>query len=304
MSARPTIDPECLSEETASIDVVLRGRPRDLGGFTVQRTLPARERRMVGPFIFFDEMGPAVMAPGQGMDVRPHPHIGLATVTYLYAGAVFHRDSLGNAQEIRPGDVNWMLAGGGIVHSERTPPATRQAGGRVHGIQLWVALPRAHEEDAPRFEHHDAAALPVAVRPGARLRLLAGAAYGLTAPVGVLSPTFYVDAALESGATLPLPDEHAERAVYVVSGAVSCDARRFEAGNLLVFHAGAAAAVRAAAPARLILLGGAPLDGERHVWWNFVSSSTDRIERAKRDWQDGRFPRVPGDDVEFIPLPG
>jgi hypothetical protein len=292
----------CDESGKGAIELVLEGRPRDVGGFAVRRALPARERRMVGPFIFLDEMGRAELAAGQGIDVRPHPHIGLGTLTYLFEGEIMHRDSLGNAQVIRPGDVNFMLAGRGIAHSERSTPEARRRGGPVHGLQCWVALPAAGEEAAPRFEHHPAPALPAVRLAGVELRVLAGSAYGVAAPVGVLSPTFYIDAALAGGSSLALPDDHAERAAYVAGGTIACEGRRVGAGTLLVFRPGAEAVVRTEAPARLVLLGGAPLEGERHIWWNFVSSSRARIDRAKEDWREGRFPSVVGDD-DAIPLP-
>ena len=283
---------------------VIEGRRRDLGGFEVRRVLPAAGLQTVGPFIFFDHMGPAAFAPGAGVDVRPHPHIGLATVTYLFDGAFMHRDSLGSAQLIRPGDVNWMVAGRGIVHSERTPPALRAApgGGSLHGIQTWIALPRAQEEVAPAFEHHPAATLPEIVAPGVSMRLIAGAAYGREAPTSVYSPMFYLAATLESGATVELPGEYAERAVYVVEGAVEIAGEPYGVGSMILYEAGSPAALQAVTHARVMLLGGAPLDGPRHIWWNFVSSSLARIERAKDEWREGRFAAVPGDD-ERIPLP-
>ena len=282
---------------------ILDGRRRDLGGFSVRRVLPAAERRLVGPFIFFDHMGPADFAPGQGIDVRPHPHIALATVTYLFEGELMHRDSLGSAQPIRPGAVNWMIAGRGIVHSERTPPDVRARGGRLDGIQSWVALPKAREDDAPRFEHHAAESLPEVERDGARLRVLAGNAFGATSPVGVASPTLYVDCVLERSATLDVPDEHPERAVYVAHGEVTVQGASVGEGQMIVLPPGVRARIAADEDARLMLLGGAPLDGERHIYWNFVGSTPERIEAAKRDWREGRFPKVPGDEHEYIPLP-
>ncbi|HEX6837245.1 MAG TPA: pirin family protein [Polyangia bacterium] len=282
---------------------ILDGRRRDLGGFSVRRILPAAERRLVGPFIFFDHMGPADFAPGQGIDVRPHPHIALATVTYLFEGEILHRDSLGSAQPIRPGAVNWMIAGRGIVHSERTPPDVRARGGRLDGIQSWVALPKAREDDPPRFEHHAAHSLPALERDGARLRVLAGSAFGLTSPVGVASPTLYVDCELLHGATLEVPDEHEERAVYVAHGEIDSANASIGEGQMMVLPPGARVRITADGEARVMLLGGAPLDGERHIYWNFVGSTPERIEAAKRDWREGRFPKVPGDEHEFIPLP-
>ena len=285
-----------------SVALIIEARPRDLGGFSVRRALPSGGRRMVGPFIFFDHIGPTEMPPGHGIDVRPHPHIALATVTYLFAGEMDHRDSLGSHQTIKPGDVNWMLAGRGIAHSERSGDEVRRRGGPLHGIQSWVALPIADEENAPRFDHHPAATLPQIERPGAALRVVAGTAYGARSPVAVCSPTLYVAATLETGATLPLPDEHPERAIYVVEGELTCGARRVATGTMAVFHAGAAE-VRALVPSRFVLIGGAPVDRERHIWWNFVASTPERIERAKADWREGRFGVVPGDEREFIPLP-
>lgn len=304
MNVLPSVDPVCAgSAATSAIALVIDGRPRDLGGFAVRRVLPAAARRLVGPFIFFDHMGPAEFEAGQGIDVRPHPHIGLATVTYLFDGEIVHRDSLGSHQAILPGDINWMTAGRGIVHSERTGAEKRRAGSRVHGLQLWVALPLAHEETAPEFHHHPAATLPSVDLGGARIRVLAGSAYGQTSPVAALSPLFYADVALPAGGELPLPREHAERAAYVVDGAVCVGEERAERGRMLVFAQGAEVVLRAVTDARLALIGGAPIDGERHIWWNFVSSSEARIEQAKKDWQEGRFPKVPGDEAEFIPLP-
>lgn len=260
---------------------------------------------MVGPFIFFDHLGPTALPPGRGIDVRPHPHVGLATVTYLFAGEMVHRDSLGSHQPIRPGDVNWMLAGQGIVHSERTGDEVRRRGSPLHGIQSWVALPRAQEAAAPAFHHHPAATIPRVQRPGADIRVVAGHAYGALSPVGVVSPTLYVAATLEPGTVLDVDPDHPERAIYVVEGEIAAGERRFEAGTMIVLHPGPAA-VRALAPTRLVAVGGTPLDGERQIWWNFVSSSTDQMEQAKRDWRArnlARFPLVPGDDREFIPLP-
>ncbi len=287
----------------SAVERVIEGRPRDLGGFSVRRLLPASGRRTVGPFIFFDHMGPAGFAPGRGVDVRPHPHIGLATVTYLFDGALMHRDSLGSAQLIRPGDVNWMVAGRGIVHSERTPPALRAdpAGARLHGIQTWVALPRAVEQAEPSFTHHPAATLPEIRRNGCVLRLIAGSGWGERSPVAVSSPTVYAAAELAEGSALDLPNDAAERAVYVVDGAVEVAGRRCVEGELVETVAGPAV-VRALATSRLVIAGGAPLDGPRHIWWNFVSSSPERIERAKEDWREQRFATVPG-DAERIPLP-
>jgi redox-sensitive bicupin YhaK (pirin superfamily) len=286
------------------IDTVILPRTHDVGGFEVHRALPASERMMIGPFIFFDQMGPGEFLAGRGLDVRPHPHIGLATVTYLFDGEILHRDSLGSAQPIRPGDVNWMTAGRGIAHSERTDPALRVHANRLFGIQSWVALPKAREEIAPAFVHHPAATLPAVAEGGMRLRLIAGTGWGLTSPVAVSSPLFYADATLAPDADLPLPAEHEERGAYVVRGSVEVAGTRFEAGRMLLFRAGDQLALNAGRDgARLLLLGGAAMDGPRFIFWNFVSSSRERIEQAKADWKAARFGKVPGDDREFIPLP-
>ena len=263
--------------------------------------LPWGGGRMVGPFIFLDQLGPVAFAPGQGIDVRPHPHIGLATVTYLFEGELVHRDSLGVVQTIRSGDVNWMTAGRGIVHSERTSPELRAGGQRMHGLQSWVALPGEFEEAEPSFDHTPAAKLPEQDRDGVRLRVIAGRAFGLTSPVQVFSEMFYVDAAMSAGAALDIPEEYAERAAYVLQGKVSAEGQDFESGTLLIFTSGSRAHLVAKGVSRVALLGGAPV-GERHIWWNFVSSSRERIEQAKRHWADGAFPQVPG-ETEFIPLP-
>jgi len=291
---------------SASVELIIEGRSRDLGGFVVRRTLPSIERRLVGPFIFFDHMGPVRLPPGDGLDVRPHPHIGLATVTFLFEGEILHRDSLGSRQPIRPGDVNWMLAGRGIVHSERTEPALRAAGVRAHGIQSWMALPLKDEASAPRFEHHDAAALPRLERPGAILDVIAGQAFGATSPAGVLSPTLYVHARLEAGARLPVDDQHAERAVYVVEGTITIDERTFGPATMAILAPGVVTEVTAREPARLMLIGGARLDGPRFIDWNFVSSDKAQLQRAKAAWRADDttwFPKVPGDELERIPAP-
>ena len=292
-----------IEQQSDGVLLVIDPRPRDLGGFTVRRLLPAAGSRMVGPFIFLDHMGPAVMERGAGMDVRPHPHIALATVTYLFEGEIVHRDTLGSERAIHAGDVNWMLAGRGIAHSERSSPEERARGVRLHGIQSWVALPTAHEEDAPAFVHHPARTLPKVAREGAQLTVIAGTAYGARSPVGVLSPTLYVEARLEAGAGLVVDDEHPQRAVHVAEGVVRIGGRRIGAGVMAVLRPGARVTVEAEEAVRLMLVGGAPLDGDRHIWWNFVSSSQERIERAKDDWRQGRFGKVPGDEKEFIPLP-
>ena len=286
--------------------VALRILPRahDLGGFEVRRALPSTERQMVGPFIFFDQMGPGGFLTGRGLDVRPHPHIGLATVTYLFEGQILHRDSLGSAQPIEPGDVNWMTAGRGITHSERTDPALRGHANRLFGIQSWVALPAAAEECAPDFVHHAAATLPVLDAGGARVRLIAGEAWGARAPVATVADLFYADATLAPAAALPLPDGHEERAAWLLEGEVTVGPDTFAPGQMLIFRAGDRMSLRAGPTgARVLLLGGAAMDGPRHLFWNFVSSRPERIEQAKADWRAGRFARVPGDEAEFIPLP-
>jgi redox-sensitive bicupin YhaK (pirin superfamily) len=286
---------------------VLTTRQRELvEGFKVRRALPSAGRRAVGPFVFLDQMGPEVLREGRGLDVAPHPHIGLATVTYLFAGELVHRDSLGTLQTIRPGDVNWMTAGRGIVHSERSPQEARRGGSGLFGIQSWVALPKSNEEDEPDFSHYAAGALPVVEGEGKRVRLVAGSLYGARSHVATLSEMFYADATLEAGARLPVPAQHEERAAYVVEGAVELprEGATFEAGQLLVFKPGEEITLAAQGPsgARLMLLGGEPPDGARHIFWNFVSSSIERIEQAKEDWERGRFAPVPG-ETERVPLP-
>lgn len=284
------------------LDAVIVPRSRDLGdGFHVRRALPAAERRQVGPFVFFDQMGPGDFKPGEGLAVRPHPHIGLATITYLFEGEILHRDSLGTVQPIRPGEVNWMTAGRGIVHSERTPPELRASGSRVFGLQAWVALPADQEESDPAFLHLGIEALPVLTHGGASLRLIIGSWLGARSPVPAYSDMLYADLTIERGGSTRLPAEHEERALYVAQGEVEVDGQAYGAGQLLVFTAGTSVAVGAASGARAMVLGGAPI-GERFVWWNFVSSSKARIQQAADDWKAGRFPTVPGDD-EFIPLP-
>jgi redox-sensitive bicupin YhaK (pirin superfamily) len=290
-----------------TVEVVVVPRTSDLGdGFHVHRALPSASRRMVGPFVFLDAFGPTVFAAGRGLDVRPHPHIGLATVTYLFEGEILHRDSLGFAQPIRPGELNWMTAGRGIVHSERTAAAQRAHGATLAGVQAWVALPRADEDLAPAFAHHGGDELPLIDDAGARVRVIAGALGGVTSPAVTRSALFYADASLAAGARVELPRDHDERAFHVVDGTVAVvgDSARYAAGQLVVVRPRAEAVVRAVdGPARIMLLGGAPLDGPRIVWWNFVASSRERIEAAKTEWRERRFARVPGDDVEFIPLP-
>lgn len=285
------------------VTAVIEPRPRDLGGFSVQRVLPSARARMVGPFVFFDHMGPAQFPAGTGIDVRPHPHIGIATVTYLFEGEILHRDSLGFEQPIRPGDVNWMTAGRGIVHSERETPEVRASDHRLNGIQSWIALPQANEETAPGFFHHPAETLPEMSQGAATLRLIAGSAFGHTAPAATFSKMFYLDAHLPAGASVTLPDDHQERAIYVAGGAIKIAEETYTPGNMAVVAAGAEVAIEAIGDSRAMLLGGEALDGPRHIWWNFVSSSKDRIEQAKDDWVNERFEKIPGES-EFIPLPG
>ena len=280
---------------------VIDGRKRDLGGFVVRRVLPFAERPMVGPFIFFDHLGPAAFGPDHGIDVRPHPHIGLATVTFLFAGSLEHRDSLGNVVEILPGDVNWMTAGRGIAHSERSPQAARAGGFRIHGIQSWVALPDGLEDVAPAFAHHSAATLPQLRVGEVDLTLIAGHGFGRESPVNALWPTLYVAAQMPAGAALTVPLEHTERALYVVSGAVECGSTTLVAGQMGIL-APVEVALRAVGPTRLMLLGGERFPTARHLFWNFVASSPERIEAAKLRWKDRQFPVVPGES-EFIPLP-
>lgn len=304
MSRLPDQDPDVRKPESCpSVETVIVPRARDLGGFEVRRVLPSIERRMVGPFIFLDQMGPATFPAGQGIDVRAHPHIGLATVTYLFRGTIIHRDSVGSIQPIVPGDVNWMTAGRGIVHSERSDPALRTAAHDTYGLQLWVALPKQHEETAPRFAHHGAAELPSMEGDGVRARIIAGSVFGRTSPVETFSDLFYADAAIEPGARLALDAAHEERAAYLLEGTAEVGGTVFEPGRLLVFAPGRETVIAAPRGAKLVVLGGEPMDGPRHIWWNFVSSSKDRIEQAKQDWRRDRFGvAVPG-ETDFIPLP-
>lgn len=285
-----------------SIALQIVPRVRDLGGFQVQRVLPSSRRKMVGPFIFLDQMGPAILQPGEGVDVRPHPHIGLATVTYLSAGEFLHRDSVGSVVTIRPGDVNWMTAGSGIAHSERTPGCARPAGGPISGVQLWVALPKAYEEVEPGFAHHDRATLPMVEDQGARVRVVAGSFLGARSPVQVLWETLLADVALAAGAVLPISAHYDERAIFLTHGQLEIGGRVLDAGPMYVLKPGVPVDVRAVTPATFVLLGGEPMDGPRHIWWNFVSSAQDRIEQARADWQAGRFRPIPG-ETERIDAP-
>jgi len=304
MSVLPTTEPECLKGVSPDVEVSIEARMRDLGeGLLVRRLLPSRARRAVGPFIFFDHLGPAVFAPGSVADIRPHPHIGLATLTYVFEGEMVHRDSLGSVQPIRPGEINWMAAGRGIVHSERTPPELRASGFRLHALQVWVALPAPRQEDEPAFFHIGAEEIPEIAGRGVRLRVLAGAAYGKTSPLLIPSPLFYVDVEMAAGSALPLIEGPEERAAYVASGTIRCGAEAAGAGKMLVFASGARGEIIADSESRLVLFGGAPLDGPRHLLWNFASTSQARLEQAARDWKEGRFPKIPGDETEFVPFP-
>ena len=287
---------------SSSVALVIKPRTRDLGGFEVARVLPYAKHRMVGPFIFFDRMGPSDFPAGEGINVRPHPHIGLATVTYLLDGEIMHRDDLGYAQAIRPGDVNWVTAGRGIVHSERTRDEVRDQPSTVFGIQSWIALPKDQEECDPGFFHHPADTLPVISQPGMDMRLIAGSAYGEASPVETTSPMFYLDVHTDAGVTLDITNEYAERAVYIVAGDIQLDGTSYGENEMLVLNPDADIDVTASSGTRFMLHGGDPIDGERHIWWNFVSSSKERIEHAKDDWKSGRFGTIDGDD-EFIPLP-
>lgn len=310
MSWNPALEPQCPEAGSLeAIETVIIPRARDIGGFEVRRALPAPRRQMVGPFIFFDQAGPAEFLTGQGIDVRPHPHIGLGTVTYLYEGEFEHRDSLGTHQMIYPGEVNWMVAGSGVTHSERTSAATRRGDSRLFGIQTWVALPESHEDSPASFEHHGKAALPLLEGEGKEVRLILGSAWGEKAPATLYSETFYADVQMQPHAKLPLPMDHEDRGIYVSAGAVEIAGEIFEAGRMMVFRPGDEITVTAGPMgARLMALGGATLNGPRYIWWNFVASSRDRIEDAKAawaagDWQQGQFQLPPGDDQEFVPLP-
>ena len=286
----------------SAIELLIEPQTKNLGEFTVRRTLPAKQKQRVGPFNFFDHMGPADFAAGSGVNVRAHPHIGIATITYLFAGKILHRDSLGNCQVIEKGAVNWMTAGRGIVHSERTPPQLQRSGSHLHGIQSWVALPVELEEVEPAFAHYPLDGIPQVDLPGARISVITGTAYGRTSPVRTSSDTLYVETDLDAGAELMVPVDCDETAVYAVSGDVYIDGTALAAGTMAVLRCGDAVSLTTHAGAKVMLLGGATLSGERTLWWNFVSSSKERMERAKKDWRSGRFDPVP-EETEFIPLP-
>jgi redox-sensitive bicupin YhaK (pirin superfamily) len=305
MSFFPGKDPEAGDKFSCeAIAHVIVPRTVDLGdGFSVRRALPSIQTRMVGPFIFFDHFGPAEFKAGNGLDVRPHPHIGLATVTYLFDGEIMHRDSLGTAAPIKPGEVNWMTAGKGIVHSERTGPELRSSGSPIHGLQMWVGLPAAKEEMDPGFAHHATSEFPMVTDAGKSVRVVVGSLYGTKSPVPTVHETIFGDVHLTAGTSMPLDADHEERAVYVIKGAIDIAGDKFEPGRLLVFKRGDRITIMAATDAHFVIVGGAPMDGPRHIWWNFVSSRKERIEQAKADWTAGHFDKVPGDEIEFIPLP-
>jgi len=310
MSWNPALDARYPTDDSVdSIETVIVPRARDLGGFEVRRALPAPRRQMVGPFIFFDQMGPAEFVTGKGIDVRPHPHIGLATVTYLHRGSIHHRDSLGTDQWIAPGAMNLMVAGHGITHSERIDGDALKKPQSLFGIQTWIALPKGAEDRVAAFHHAPKDDLPLLEGEGKQVRLIMGDAYGARAPVETPSEMFYLDAVLEPGAKLPLPDNHEDRGAYVLEGEVEIAGGAFAAGRMMVFRPGDRVSMKAGPQgARVMLLGGATMEGERYIWWNFVASSKERIEEAKEawragDWQNGRFQLPPGDDAEYIPLP-
>jgi redox-sensitive bicupin YhaK (pirin superfamily) len=304
MSWLPTSDPVLGDVKSCNaLDLVIVPRVRDLGGgFNVRRALPHGRRQMVGPFIFFDHFGPVQFIAGQGMDVRPHPHIGLATVTYLFDGSIMHRDSEGNIQEIMPGAMNLMTAGRGIAHSERTPDVSRKKGSSMLGLQSWIALPAEREEIAPSFQHFDAATLPVVEDKGLKARVIAGSAFGAKSSVEMVSDWFYVEVAAEACTSVPLDATYEERAIYLVEGEVAIAGERFAAPQMLIFRPGDAITIKTVQKTRMMFLGGTAMEGPRHIWWNFVSSRKERIEAAKEDWKSGRFDPVP-QETEFIPLP-
>jgi len=298
--------PDPVPGDAASVDAVetvIVPRAVDLGEMTVRRALPSVQRQMVGPFIFFDQMGPAEFLTDQGIDVRPHPHINLATVTYLLEGQIYHRDSIGSAQAIEPGDVNWMRAGKGIVHSERTAPELRRTGQRLFGLQTWVALPEADEESDPQFLHHGAEELPFAQDGAASLRLVAGSTHGLASPLKTASETLYADLALKAGGRFDIQPTHEERALYIVTGTIEIGNDTHEGGTLLILRTGEPVTIRATRDTRAMIFGGEPMEGPRYIWWNFVSSRRERIEQAREEWRSGRFDTVPGDETDFIPVP-
>jgi redox-sensitive bicupin YhaK (pirin superfamily) len=304
MSWSPCPDPVLGDAASVNaVETVIVPRAVDLGEMTVRRALPSTKRQMVGPFIFFDQMGPAEFLTDQGIDVRPHPHINLATLTYLFEGEILHRDSLGTEQTIRPGAVNWMRAGRGIVHSERTGAERLRDGQRLFGLQTWMALPQAVEEADPQFLHHGADDLPVIDADGVTARVIAGRAFGATSALQTASETLYADLRIRAGRSVPIDAAYEERALYTIAGTVEIAGDSFQAGQLLILRPGDAITLKASSDARVMLFGGAPMEGPRYIWWNFVSSRPERIEAAKEEWRRGRFDTVPGDEAEFIPLP-
>ena len=309
MSWNPTQKPDVpLAEEVDQIETVIIPRAKDLGGFEVRRALPCLKRQMIGPFIFFDQMGPAEFLTNEGIDVRPHPHIGLATVTYLLKGEILHRDSLGTTQRIKPGEVNWMIAGKGITHSERTAEDVRQQPSELFGLQTWIALPEKDEETSPGFQHLAEGSLPVIEDNDKHIQLILGKLYGEEVPITTFSDMFYADVQLQAGAQLPLDPDHEEHGVYVLDGEVEIAGQSFGRHHMLTFRTGDRITIRAKKASRIMLLGGDTLEGPRHLWWNFVASSKEKIEAAKEawrqgDWESGRFHLPPDDNDEFIPLP-
>ena len=304
MSWNPCPEPTLGDRASAyAVETLVVPRAVDLGEMTVRRALPSTKRQMIGPFIFFDQMGPAEFLTDQGIDVRPHPHINLSTLTYLFEGEIRHRDSLGTDLAIQPGAVNWMRAGRGIVHSERTSEARKRDGQRLFGIQTWMALPTYEEESDPAFMHYGAEALPLIDASGVQARLIAGQAFGTASPLMTASETLYADVQLKAGTRMPIDADYDERAIYTIGGTIQVAGDTFEPGQLLVLRPGDPITVAAASEARFMLFGGAPMEGPRYIWWNFVSSRLERIEAAKEEWANGRFDTVPGDEADFIPLP-
>lgn len=303
MSWLPTTDPACTTDCPPSVEMVIIPRASDIGGFEVRRALPFRSRRMVGPFIFWDQMGPGEFLSGKGLDVRPHPHIGLSTVTYLVDGSIDHKDSLGTDQRILPGDINLMTAGRGITHSERTGQDIRMHPSHIFGIQSWVAQPKSHEEGAPAFIHGARDTLPTFQDAGVHGRVLLGEYLGVASPVATQWPTLYLDVSLQAGARMTVPPTTEERALYPIAGEIEIAGTRYKSQQMLVLRPGDTVTITAVQPVRLMILGGAAMDGPRYILWNFVSSSRERLEEAKAQWQRGEFPAVPGDDGDPIPIP-
>jgi redox-sensitive bicupin YhaK (pirin superfamily) len=300
MSLQECLQPVC-THASGAVATIIQPRPRDIGNFQVRRVLPAAAQRRIGPFVFFDEMGPAQLAAGQAMDVRPHPHIGLSTLTWLFEGEILHRDSLGYVQPIRPGEVNWMTAGRGIVHSERTPDHLRGQAHSMHGIQCWVALPDGEEDIAPQFQHYPGAEIPSRSLPGVTIQLVAGSGWGMHSPVQVHSKLCFAQVDMQAGRQLELADNFPERGVYIVAGQVEVADENYAPGRMLILESGVDS-LRSSSDARMIIVAGEPLASDRILYWNFVARQRERIEQAKQDWREGRFDPVPGDD-ESIPLP-